>query len=383
VARYRRFAEMCPEHELVLLEFGRTSRVYGWTPSWDDVPYRRVVLSEQPIEHHRPRKRIAMISSALNKLKPDLLVVCGYGVPGMVSALHWTQGLVKKVPSILLSDSTAEDAPRSRWREGIKRRVVARCAAAFVAGRRQRDYMTSLGLPAERIFSGYDVVDNGYFEASTDSRRAGVRPAFIPDRPFFLASSRFVPEKNLVRLLEAFACYRKNAGPLGWDLVLLGDGVLRSQLEKRRDQLMLESAVLMPGFKQYGDLPDYYAWAGAFVHCSTSEPWGLVVNEAMAAGLPVLVSQRCGCVPDLLEDGKNGFTFDPCDVQTLARLMLKISSDDCDRAAMGRASQEIIRRWTPEVFARSLQQAIDLAVASPQPNAHLIDKALLWMLSHR
>ena len=81
----------------------------------------------------------------------------------------------------------------------------------------------------------------------------------------------------------------------------------------------------MPGFKQYDELPIYYGLAGAFIHASTTEQWGLVVNEAMAAGLPVIVSERCGCAPDLVENGRNGFTFDPYDVDALTHLMLKMA----------------------------------------------------------
>ncbi len=123
--------------------------------------------------------------------------------------------------------------------------------------------------------------------------------------------------------------------------------------------------------------------AGAFVHASTTEQWGLVVNEAMAAGLPVLVSERCGCAPDLVRDGVNGFTFDPYDPGQLADLMLKVSSDQCDRLAMGRASQEIIKDWGPERFADGLMQAVAVARSRPLPKASWLDRSLLWALVHR
>src|SRR5262249_59830905 len=105
--------------------------------------------------------------------------------------------------------------------------------------------------------------------------------------------------------------YRAAAGTAAWKLVLLGEGEQRAKLEGLRDALGLRNDVSMPGFKQYDELPAYYGLASAFVHTSTTEQWGLVVNEAMAAGLPVLVSERCGCGPDLVREGVNGFTFDP------------------------------------------------------------------------
>src|SRR6185369_15110785 len=96
---------------------------------------------------------------------------------------------------------------------------------------------------------------------------------------------------------------------------------------------------------------------GAFVLASTSETWGLVVNEAMASGLPVIVSRRCGCARDLVAEGRNGFTFDPFDVESLTRQLQRMAAPDTDRAAMSRASREIIAHWTPALWAQNLQLA--------------------------
>jgi glycosyltransferase involved in cell wall biosynthesis len=130
-------------------------------------------------------------------------------------------------------------------------------------------------------------------------------------------------------------------------------------------------------------LPAYYALAGAFVLASTSETWGLVVNEAMACGLPVLVSKRCGCAQDLVADGRNGFTFDPLDVQALTRLMLRMASPGLDLAAMSRASREIIARWTPSLWANNLRLASAAASSAPRPKFSAADRLLLRLLIQR
>ena len=141
--------------------------------------------------------------------------------------------------------------------------------------------------------------------------------------------------------------------------MLLGDGALRSAVESRIARPDLAGSVVLAGFRQYDELPAWYGLASAFVHASTTEQWGLVVNEAMASGLPVLVSNRCGCAPDLVEDGVNGFTFDPYDVEALAGLMQRVAAmTDERRAAMGRAGQRIIADWGPERFADGLMQAV-------------------------
>jgi len=118
---------------------------------------------------------------------------------------------------------------------------------------------------------------------------------------------------------------------------------------------------LMPGFRQYDELPIYYAHATAFIHASSVEQWGLVVNEAMACGLPVLVSQACGCVPELVHEGVNGFTFLPGDVDGLAELLGKLA---CDRLAcqeMGKQSKRIVSDWGLQRFAKGFWDAVHTA----------------------
>jgi glycosyltransferase involved in cell wall biosynthesis len=109
-----------------------------------------------------------------------------------------------------------------------------------------------------------------------------------------------------------------------------------------------------------------------------------VVNEAMASGLPVLVSERCGCAPDLVEHGLNGFTFDPCDVEELAGLMQRVAAmTDEQRHAMGHASRRIVADWGPERFADGLMQAVGVARSQPVPKAAWFDQRLLRALARR
>ena len=158
---------------------------------------------------------------------------------------------------------------------------------------------------------------------------------------------------------------------------------LRPALEAQVERLALSENVKMPGFQQYRELPLYYGLASVFILPSTTEQWGLVVNEAMASGLPVLVSNRCGCAPDLVEEGRNGYTFDPFDQTNLADLMLRISDDGCDREAMGRVSRKIIAEWSPERFGYNLIQAANRAIGLPRRTSGLIDTLILKLLIAR
>jgi glycosyltransferase involved in cell wall biosynthesis len=164
---------------------------------------------------------------------------------------------------------------------------------------------------------------------------------------------------------------------------LLGDGHLRETLNSQLSTLNLHDHVLLPGFKQYDELPAYYALASAFIHASTVEQWGLVVNEAMASGLPVLVSNRCGCAQDLVQEGVNGFTFDPRDIEQLANLILRVSDLRFPISDFGTASQRIIAAWGPERFANGLRDAVATAQKNPRSRTGVFDRLLLRLLLYR
>jgi glycosyltransferase involved in cell wall biosynthesis len=116
------------------------------------------------------------------------------------------------------------------------------------------------------------------------------------------------------------------------------------------------------------------------VHASAVEQWGLVVNEAMSAGLPVLVSNRCGCAADLVIENGNGYAFDPSDTGRLSELLRLVASEPRRLDDMGQASRRIIAKWTPEVFASNMLEACDAALARPATAVSRLDHALLWTL---
>jgi len=286
-----------------------------------------------------------------------------------------------------MSESNAFDDKRYALAELVKRIVVSLFSAGLAGGQLQREYLITLGLARNRVFTGYDVVDNEYFATNAarvrENQTAFRRELKLPEK-YFLASARFVPKKNLQGLMEGYAFYRKLAGPNHWKLVLLGDGPLRSQLVTLRHKLDLASDVLLPGFIQYRELPAYYALADAFVHASTTEQWGLVVNEGMATGLPVIVSNRCGCVPDLVAEGQNGFTFDPQSVRSLGKLMMDVSRLSERRLEEMRGeSRRIVAGFTPTHFATAAQRAIEVVKVTPIRRVTLFSSLLLKALIHR
>lgn len=214
-------------------------------------------------------------------------------------------------------------------------------------------YLRALGFPGKRIAGHYDVVDNNFFAESARRHRVATPHPGALAAPFFLYTGRLAPEKNVGSLIRAYRAYRQSGG--SWPLVLVGAGPEEGALRGEARASGFSEDIHFEGLKSTGELPGYYASAGCFVLPSTREPWGLVVNEAMASGLPVIVSNRCGCAEDLVSHGQNGFLFDPANTGELAGCMLAISSlDALGRDAMARKSEEIIANFTPGQWAEEV-----------------------------
>lgn len=384
---FARLRETAQQLSVTAVEFSRVDNTYAWEEVAGAEGFQRITLFDDADSHSYPAAEVAArTQAALETARPSAVAIPGWSDPAALAALRWC--LAKQVPAVMMSETTAWDEQRQPWREWIKQRVVQLCASALVGGRPHKEYLVQLGMPARHVFFNYDAVDNAHFRQAaerasqqTDTLRNRLT---LPER-YFLASARFIEKKNLPRLLTAYARYRQMTDRAGaWDLVLLGDGEMRPQLEALATELGIQGAVQMPGFKQYQELPAYYGLASAFVHASTVEQWGLVVNEAMASGLPVLVSNCCGCAADLVREGHNGFTFDPYDTEQLAQLFLRISQmSAAERQTMGQHSQQLIAAWGPEAFAAGMQQAVKAALSHPRPRAGWLDRLLLEMLIRR
>ena len=293
------------------------------------------IAKDKPLEEVPKLEMIARLYTKLNILKPDAIAIAGYSNPAMLAALGWS--LRHHKPAILMSASKEDDFPRSPITEYLKRWLIKAFKAALVGGKPQQRYLVKLGKPIESVFTGYNVIGNDTFHPS----KTKCLPPPLTS-PYFLSVNRFIPKKNLPLLINAYALYRQTipqrSDIRAWELVLSGDGKLRSNLEKQIKDLGLENTIHLTGFLQQKELLPYYAHASCFIHASVQEQWGLVVNEAMATGLPVIVSNRCGCFEDLMLEGVNGFGFNPENVEQLAMLMLKVSCGKLDIGKMGQAS---------------------------------------------
>jgi glycosyltransferase involved in cell wall biosynthesis len=344
------------------IEFFRRDVTYrDWAVQEGGRDFQRITLCAETLgEGTTHRRAAAELGAVLRREQPDAVAIPGWILPECRVALRWCERHGRK--PILMSDSREEDYPRRWWKETWKRRFVRRFSAALVAGRPHRDYVVKLGLSPDRVFSGYDVVDNEFYRQRSQAVRraaAAIRAErSLPER-YFLATARFIPEKNLEGLIRAYAGYCGTVGTdRAWHLVICGSGPRESEIVKLARDLKAER-VVWAGFVQPEEMPVYYGLASAFILASRKDSWGLAVNEAMACGLPVLVSRRAGCATDLVRDGENGFLLEPASPGQMTEAMARMAGLSAeDRERMGKRSLEIVAGWGIERFAEGLWAAV-------------------------
>ncbi len=371
LARAKAFQKANPQTELICLEVSDLQgEVNGFGWRIDDslmMDHRHVLFPGMPYSNISPLQISTKVLQFLCVHNVEVLCLLGYAkieILQIISLLKLKSvfhPFAKNIKLVLLSESKKDDFARRSISEFVKKLILKAYDSALVAGQKHKEYLLDLGVANEAIYLGYDVVDNSTFHPS----RIRCLPRRL-DKPYFLSINRFVDKKNLPFLIKAYADYRRKNDEMkiqSWSLVLCGDGNNKSHIQKQIQEYDLGDSICLTGFLGQSELLPYFAHANCFIHASTQEQWGLVVNEAMAAGLPVLVSNRCGCFEDLVLEDINGFGFDPYNQQQLTDLMLKMSSGTVDLVSLGQASLQHIQKYSPDYFAQGLKQAIDYALA--------------------
>jgi 1,2-diacylglycerol 3-alpha-glucosyltransferase len=358
LARLKAISELLTSHgiETICLEMFSKDSDYEWNRvNSDESLFRRITLFDGASDDIRKLPSLRReIRSFMNSIKPDVLVISGWSFPEALALLDWTK--TRNVPAILLSDSQERDKRRVFYKEWLKKRRVSRFAAAYVAGKPQVAYVEKLGMRSDRIWTGSCVVDNDFWmtqrkriTAIQEQARAKMQ---LPEK-YFLTVARLVAKKNIPTLLKAYALYR-NSSETPLSLVICGDGPDRLSIEHIIRTEKMEG-VHLTGFQQIDTLPYLYSLASCFILPSShEEQWGLVVNEAMASGLPVIVSEICGCAVDLVRNGLNGFTFNPSDPYELSAKMTLVTCDEALCRQMGESSLAIVDEFSCGAAARNL-----------------------------
>jgi glycosyltransferase involved in cell wall biosynthesis len=366
IPRFKALQSLRRDYSVEVMALGATEQVREWQVEKTDLGFDYLeAFPGETVENINPRALAARVTHWLDYSNPSAVVITGYYYQAMRAAARWAKrhGRI----SVFMGDSQWMDRERSALREWVKGWWVRRhYDSAFAAGARTVAYLMSMGFPRELIWTGYDVVDNQAFAARAAIARsegAALRNRLGLPQRYFVFVGRFAPVKNVLRMLEAYTAYRQTAGLSAWGLVLVGSGPLETHLRERAEKL---PDVVFAGFQQADRIPTYYGLASCLVLPSISETWGLVVNEGMAAGLPVLVSDRCGCVPELVRPGMNGYIYDPLDTDGMARLMRVMSSRAVDLDKMGEESRRIVALYTPASWARTFADCVDRTIAYKQ-----------------
>lgn len=375
IARLKAASEVCQARgwKLTAIQSITESKEHPWgdLPDVEGFELKTLIDLDQGSDctdlHPESPEAVAAITPCLNTIKPDVLAIPGWGFPLSRAALRWSQH--HQVPAVLMSESKYDDEERTWWKEQLKYWLyVRKYSTALVGGASHKNYLIRLGFETSRIFYGYDAVDNDYFNQQSAVARQdpdAIRQHLpeIPTKPYFLSVTRLIPRKNIVRLIEAFAAYRDQVGAKQtWPLVICGSGSDLSTVQQTIARNNLEDLVKLPGFLTYQQIGYWYGLAGAFVHPAISEQWGLVVNEACAAGLPILCSSTVGACQSLVKDGENGFSFDPQQTAEITQALIDIHSLDLSvRSKMGQVSQQIVNNFGPKQFGEGLISAVRVA----------------------
>ncbi|MBI3273470.1 MAG: glycosyltransferase family 4 protein [Planctomycetes bacterium] len=309
-------------------------------------------------------------TSRLAAFRPDVVVIGGYYLQGMQAAIAWC--VCRRLPWILATESHGL-APRPAWARMLRRLVVGflvrRATALQVTGILAREDLLGLGAQPADIFRFPNTPDvRRLAERARElaPRRAALRAELgLGHGPLALFVGRLVAVKGVASLLGAFSAVLGRLPDAR--LALVGDGPLRAELESRAERAC-GGRVRFFGSVAPAELARFYAAADLLVLPSLEEPWGIVVNEAMAFGLPVLASDRVGAAHDLVLPGETGYRVPAGSDREWADALVRLLSDPALRARLGARAQTVIAGWTQEAFVPAFEAAIFHALGKARKN---------------
>ena len=289
--------------------------------------------------------------------RPDVLVSL-YAEPAFL--IGWALSKLRGTKTGFWVEVTFDRwVPRTSMKEAIKRWLFPKVDAIVTVGDDGNSFAAKYGAGAERIFFAPHVIDVAHYQSGADSarpHREAMRRELGLEGTTFLYVGRLWWGKGINYLLEAFeTVQRRSTAPVS--LLLVGDGPEEAKLRQACAERGIRN-VVFAGFQQKPDLPRYYALADVFVFPTLGDPYGLVVDEAMACGLPVISTSAAGEIRDRVEEGVNGYVVPPEDSAALAESMLHLAQNPDLIARMGRISHEKIQGHTLEKWAEDFERIV-------------------------
>jgi len=299
----------------------------------------------------------------------DAILVTGYNYP-----TYWLMLLYCKIfniPIILFCESTLlETGSLNPLIIFFKRFFINSCKIVLVPGKSSYNYIRKMQLKnSHSIEFASNSVDNNYFQTrsvleDSEKRKLYDKYQIKPTSTVFLFVGRLAEEKGLFNLINAFALLKKTENDC--HLLILGDGPLRPLIEQQVQSKGIKKYTTLAGFIQKNTLASFYGISDILVVPSYSEPWGLVVNEALACGLPIIASDKVGCAVDLVTN-ENGLIFESGNENQLYNSLVYML--EADLISMGKASRKIISKYTPEIQAKQIVNTL-LSVSGKSINEY-------------
>lgn len=292
------------------------------------------------------------IWSALREFKPDAIVNTGFNPTHLLAFLY---ARIRGIKHVTMTDGTYQSegnlTAMHRW---IRRRVFAGTESFIGASAGSLQLYRSYGVEDGRLFKSPLCVDNDAF-AEAECREK---------KHDFIFCGQFIARKNP---LFALAVAQGTARKIGRrvSIVCVGSGGLGEEMRATAAWMASEVDVVFPGFASWQELPAHYAAARIFLFPTLHDPWGVVANEACAAGLPVLVTPAAGAAHELIRSGENGFVM-PLDLPRWIDASARLLADDGLYARFSVRSRELVSEYTCESAARGIRDAVLAAMENPE-----------------
>ena len=316
-------------------------------------PYK--LLHEGVLEDVGLWQRISGIIKAIRKFKPDIVNLTGYYDFASWAVLFYCK--ISNIKTILSNESTADDHARNKLKEFLKSLIIKQFDGYFNFGTLSKNYLLGLGVKPEKMLVNRNCVDNkalkNIYQNCLPQRIDRQKELNLASKNFIFVG-RLINYKNILVFLEAFGIAQSELNE-DWGVIILGDGEQKEDLQQFVKEKNIRHISFQKGVS-WQQVPEYLALSDVLVLPSYSEPWGLVVNEAMACGLPVIVSEKCGCAIDLVKNGENGFLFSPNNIEQLTLILRKFMNQEVDLKQMGELSEKIIQEYSPENVAKEMYE---------------------------
>ena len=329
---------------------------YNWRKGSDGTGINKITLFPNEIRQKIGTLRCArrIIATCL-KVRARHVFLCNYESPAIFLAAIALRLLGRHV--VIMQDSKFDDKQRHIGMELFKSILYSPYHAALAAGQRTRGYLRFLGFRDDRVFVGYDTVSVERVQRMAESEPA---PGGVPHaQRHFTIIARFIPKKNITLALEAYAAYiadhSRRRPPRA--LHLCGSGELEPALRRKAEELKLER-VKFCGYLNEEEIARVLGSTLALILPSIEEQHGLVVNEALAMGVPVLVSDNCGARDLLVRSGVNGYVFEPDNAAGLANFMGALDRDEAEWRRLSLGTRDFLPTADTGFFVDAVERAV-------------------------